>query len=235
MPPVEVDRLDEINSIIASSLTIQSKKESITIALENENYIPKLLQLFRQLEEKRDITSLQKLYEIFKNIFLLNKSSLFDIMLSENALWDVIGVFEYDPTGAIVREANNASAANTTVDDRTKSQLARSTTNLRPLSSNANSYFYSLPESNETELMRLVREKRHRAFLRNVSRYKEVIPLAKSELVSKIHQTYRVQYIQDVILPTPSVFEENMLSTLSSVLFFNKVNIFSIFIFVFEN
>lgn len=227
LPPVEVSRLDEINSIIASSLTIQSKKEGITIALENENYIQKLLQLFRQLEERRDLASLQKLYEIFKNIFLLNKSSLFDIMLSESALWDVIGVFEYDPTGAIVRESlNNSSSPTSAEDERSggQSPQPRSTTpSIRSLSSNANSYFSSLPESNESELMRLVREKRHRAFLRNVSRFKEVIPMAKSELVSKIHQTYRVQYIQDVILPTPSVFEENMLSALSSVLFFNKV------------
>ena len=30
-------------------------------------------------------------------------------------------------------------------------------------------------------------------------------------------------FLQDVVLPTPSVFEENMLSTLSSFVFFNKV------------
>ena len=45
--------------------------------------------------------------------------------------------------------------------------------------------------------------------------------------MSKIHQTYRVQYIQDVVLPTPSVFEENVLSTLSLFIFFNKVDIVS--------
>jgi protein phosphatase-4 regulatory subunit 3 len=31
-----------------------------------------------------------------------------------------------------------------------------------------------------------------------------------------------------VVLPTPSVFEENMLSTLSSFVFFNKVEIVSL-------
>ena len=51
--------------------------------------------------------------------------------------------------------------------------------------------------------------------------------MTNSELETKIHQTYRVQYIQDVILPTPSVFEENMLSSLSSFIFFNKVEIVS--------
>ena len=55
----------------------------------------------------------------------------------------------------------------------------------------------------------------------------QVIPISNPELMSKIHQTYRVQYIQDVVLPTPSVFEENMLSTLSSFIFFNKVDIVS--------
>ena len=55
----------------------------------------------------------------------------------------------------------------------------------------------------------------------------QVLPIGNPELMSKIHQTYRVQYIQDVVLPTPSVFEENMLSTLSSFIFFNKVDIVS--------
>lgn len=51
------------------------------------------------------------------------------------------------------------------------------------------------------------------------------IPISDPELRQKIHQTYRVQYIQDMVLPTPSVFEENMLSTLHSFIFFNKVEI----------
>ena len=55
-----------------------------------------------------------------------------------------------------------------------------------------------------------------------------MIKINNPELLSKIHQTYRVQYIQDVVLPTPSVFEENMLSTLSSFIFFNKVEIVSL-------
>lgn len=238
LPPVEIDRLDEINSILASCFTTQAKKDTITLAIENDNYINKLLSLFRQLEDFEDIQSLQKLYEIFKNIFLLNKNSLIEIMLSDNVICDVIGIFEYDPTGARVREANLnkqqlkddslrqqrlSMQQSSSISNSTNTSNLQQTSPSRILSSQSNSYFTSLPSSSESELMRLVREKRHREFLRNVSRFKEVIPLSKSELVSKIHQTYRVQYIQDVIMPTPSVFEENMLSTLSSVLFFNKV------------
>ncbi|XP_027013857.2 serine/threonine-protein phosphatase 4 regulatory subunit 3 [Tachysurus fulvidraco] len=72
-----------------------------------------------------------------------------------------------------------------------------------------------------------VQPRRHRDFLTNTARFKEVIPITDSELRQKIHQTYRVQYIQDIILPTPSVFEENFLSTLTSFIFFNKVEIVS--------
>ena len=55
-----------------------------------------------------------------------------------------------------------------------------------------------------------------------------MIPLKNSQLVDKIQQTYRVQYIHDVILPTPSVFEDNLLSTLTSFIYFNKVEIVSL-------
>uniref|UniRef100_A0A8C7MFJ7 Serine/threonine-protein phosphatase 4 regulatory subunit 3 n=1 Tax=Oncorhynchus kisutch TaxID=8019 RepID=A0A8C7MFJ7_ONCKI len=73
----------------------------------------------------------------------------------------------------------------------------------------------------------LVQPKKHREFLTKTAKFKEVIPITDSELRQKIHQTYRVQYIQDIILPTPSVFEENFLSTLTSFIFFNKVEIVS--------
>lgn len=53
----------------------------------------------------------------------------------------------------------------------------------------------------------------------------QVLPIRNSELLAKIHQTYRVQYIQDIVLPTPTMFEDNVLSTLSSFIFFNKLDI----------
>ena len=171
-PPCEPERLDDINDLITSCLPFPFKREKLALALETDNYIKKLLNLFRVCESVQNIKCLHKLYEIFKNIFLLNKNPLFEVMLSEESLFDVLGVFEYDP---------------------------------------------NQPQP-----------KRHREYLKSVSRFKEVIPFGNSELINKIHQTYRVQYIQDVVLPTPSVFEDNMLSTLSSFIFFNKVEIVSL-------
>ena len=35
---------------------------------------------------------LHHLYEIFRNIFLLNKNALFEIMFSEETIFDVVGL-----------------------------------------------------------------------------------------------------------------------------------------------
>ena len=69
---------------------------------------------------------------------------------------------------------------------------------------------------------------RYRKFLKENVRFREVIPINNPELLAKIHQTYQVQYIMDIVLPTPTVFEENMLPSLNSFLIFSKFEIVSI-------
>lgn len=171
LPQCELSKLEEINELIQSVLPSPIRREKLSVALENEGYIKKLIDVFHMCEDLENTEGLHHLYEIFKNIFLLNKNSIFEIMFAEDIIFDVIGCLEHDPT---------------------------------------------LPQPI-----------RHREFLRQKAHFKEVIPISSNELRQKIHQTYRVQYIQDVVLPTPSVFEENMLSTLSSFIFFNKVEIVS--------
>lgn len=169
LPSCELSRLEEIAELVASSLPSPLRREKLALALENEGYIKKLLELFHVCEDLENIEGLHHLYEIIKGIFLLNRTALFEVMFSEECIMDVIGCLEYDPT--------------------------------------------------------LSQPRKHREFLTKTAKFKEVIPISDPELKQKIHQTYRVQYIQDMVLPTPSVFEENMLSTLHSFIFFNKVEI----------
>lgn len=65
---------------------------------------------------------------------------------------------------------------------------------------------------------------RHREFLTEKVKYKEVIPIHNQDLLNKIHLTYRVQYIKDILVPVPSLFDENM-SALGSYLLFSKIEI----------
>lgn len=170
LPPCELSRLEDISEAIASGLTTPARKEKLAMALESDNYIKKLLGLFHMCEDLENTDGLHHLYEIFKNIFLLNKNALFEIMFAEDTIFDVVGCLEYE----------------TCTDP----------------------------------------PKKHRQYLKQLAKFREAIPIKNPDLLAKIHQTYRVQYIQDIILPTPSVFvEDNMLNTLSSFIFFNKVEI----------
>lgn len=169
LPQCELSELDEITECFSFSMRTPVGREQLSRSLEENNYVPKLLDLFRQCEDLEDRDSLHKLFEIIKFIFLLNKSGVFDVLIQEEHIMNVIGSLEYDP---------------------------------------------ALPQP-----------RRHREYIRDCVSFKEVLPIRNDELRKKIHQTFRLQYIQDVVLPTPSVFEENMLSTLASVIFFNKVGV----------
>ncbi|XP_058134578.1 serine/threonine-protein phosphatase 4 regulatory subunit 3B isoform X1 [Dasypus novemcinctus] len=171
LPTCELNKLEEIADLVTSVLSSPIRREKLALALENEGYIKKLLQLFQACENLENTEGLHHLYEIIRGILFLNKATLFEVMFSDECIMDVVGCLEYDPA--------------------------------------------------------LTQPKRHREFLTKTAKFKEVIPITDSELRQKIHQTYRVQYIQDIILPTPSVFEENFLSTLTSFIFFNKVEIVS--------
>ncbi|KAL1500788.1 hypothetical protein ABEB36_006231 [Hypothenemus hampei] len=172
LPPCEFNRLEQISDLIRNCLTTPMRKEKLAAAIESEGYIRKLINVFHMCEDLENTERLYHLYDIFKNIFLLNKNPLFETMFSDDLIFDVVGCLEYDPTSPT--------------------------------------------------------PKRHREYLKKHAKFREAIPVKNQELLAKIHQTYRVQYIQDVVLPTPSVFEENLLSTLSSFIFFNKVEIVSL-------
>jgi len=173
LPTVGVATLKEISELIGGCLQSPIRKERLAVAIENDMYIKKLLEIFHVCEDTANAAGLHYLNEIFKNIFMLNKNSLFELMFADDTIFDVVGCFDYGT-------------------------------------------------------QRVPKPKGHRTYLKNVAQFHQVIPITNTELISKIHQTYRVQYIQDVVLPTPSIFEENMLSTLSSFIFFNKVEIVSL-------
>ena len=47
------------------------------------SYIPKLTDLFRELEAQRDFTKLRQLYVVFKCIFMLDRNALLETLLSD--------------------------------------------------------------------------------------------------------------------------------------------------------
>ncbi|XP_005080124.1 protein PPP4R3C-like [Mesocricetus auratus] len=66
---------------------------------------------------------------------------------------------------------------------------------------------------------------RHREFLTVNAKFKEVMPITCSNLRQKIHQTYKMQYIHDILFPTPSKSQENRLSKFTTCISYNKIEI----------
>jgi protein phosphatase-4 regulatory subunit 3 len=169
LPLCELGKLEEIFDLVTTAIPSPMHRESLVQAMERENYIPKLLELFHICEDLENPMGLHHLYNIFRTLFLINKAALLNVMFQEEHIVSVVGCLEYNPS---------------------KPQPVR-----------------------------------HREYLAQVSRHREVIPFNNPQLLNKIHQTYQVMYIQEVILPTPSLFEENMMSALNSFVMFNKADI----------
>ncbi|KAJ2807747.1 Platinum sensitivity protein [Coemansia guatemalensis] len=62
-----------------------------------------------------------------------------------------------------------------------------------------------------------------RSFLSDSSRFKEIVPIPDAEIRSKIHQTFRIQYLRDVVLP--QIVDEGTLPVINALLFFNQAQI----------
>jgi len=146
------------------------RRERLSSALKNQQYIPQLLDVFQKAEDIEDETALKSLYEIFKAIWMLNQGEIYEILFNQKYIFDVVGVMEYDPS----RKTNPV---------------------------------------------------KHREFLRNKASFRDVLPITDTNLRDKINQTYRMQYVQESVLPAPSMFEQDNLSTLASFVFFSKVDI----------
>ncbi|KAI1425436.1 component of IIS longevity pathway SMK-1-domain-containing protein [Xylaria sp. FL1777] len=63
----------------------------------------------------------------------------------------------------------------------------------------------------------------HRQWLQGEGRFREVIRIEDTEILKKIHQTYRLQYLKDVVLAR--ILDDNTFSVLNSLIFFNQVDI----------
>ena len=82
LPTPEIGRLEELQNLMASCLTVPMRREKLALALETDFYIKKLLEVFRAAEKNEDKKALTHVYHIFRSIFLLNKNALFEIMFS---------------------------------------------------------------------------------------------------------------------------------------------------------
>jgi protein phosphatase-4 regulatory subunit 3 len=165
-PCPSLNNLSEVVKII-SEVASPMAHDKVAACLVKKGYLRKLLDVFRTIEDLEDAESLVLTFKAVKGIVLLNDTTLFDHLLSDDTVMDVVGALEYDP---------------------------------------------ELPT-----------KQNHRAFLRDSVVFKEVVPITDPAIRVKIHQTYRIGYLKDVILAR--VLDDATFNTLSSLMLFNNVEV----------
>ncbi|XP_031360378.2 serine/threonine-protein phosphatase 4 regulatory subunit 3B [Lonchura striata] len=98
LPTCELHRLGEIAELVASVRLSRIRKKKLALALRNEGYIPKLLQLFQVCESVKNTEGLHLLFDIVRGILYLDKAILFEVMFSDECILGVVGCLEYDPS-----------------------------------------------------------------------------------------------------------------------------------------
>lgn len=165
LPAPELANLSDIVKVLMDCSPFL--RETVAQQMLRGDYIRKLLDLFKTAEDLEDTESLGLMYKAMKGTIMLNDTSVFEILLREENVMDVVGALEYDP-------------------------------------------------ENPTQ-------QKYRDFLRDSVVFKEVVPVRREDVRAKIHQTYRIGYIKDVILPR--VLDDTTFATLSSLMMFNNVEV----------
>jgi len=67
------------------------------LIVQNQTFIPKLLDLFKICEDLENNDGLHLIFKIVKGIILLNNTQIFEKLFSEEYIMDIVGALEYDP------------------------------------------------------------------------------------------------------------------------------------------
>uniref|UniRef100_A0ACD5ZQA1 Uncharacterized protein n=1 Tax=Avena sativa TaxID=4498 RepID=A0ACD5ZQA1_AVESA len=105
LPPLEFSSLSVILKNVQT--TLQGTAEQIMGVADSISkdcdFFPKIVNLFRKCKDLGDRDGLHMIFKLVKAIILLNSSDIFDKILSDAFILDIIDVLEYDPEVHIVQ------------------------------------------------------------------------------------------------------------------------------------
>ncbi|XP_029118800.1 uncharacterized protein [Elaeis guineensis] len=169
LPSVELSTLPlMLKTVLECGITDQMRVAELI--LQDQEFFPKLMDLFRMCEDLENMDGLHMIFRLVKGIILLNSPQIFDRIFGDELILDIIGSLEFDP-----------------------------------------------------DIPHVVQ---HRAFLKEHVVFKEAIAIKDSLVLSRIHQTYRVGYVKDVILPR--VLDEATIASLNSIIHANNAAVISL-------
>ncbi|KAJ6357085.1 hypothetical protein OIU78_005047 [Salix suchowensis] len=169
LPAVELSTLPLILKTMSES-GIADQMRLTDLILNDQDFFPKLMDVFRICEDLENIDGLHMIFKIVRGIIMLNSPQIFEKIFGDELIMDVIGSLEYDPDISHIQH--------------------------------------------------------HRNFLKEHIVFKEAIPIRDPHVLSKIHQTYRVGYLKDVVLAR--ILDEGTVANLNSIIHANNAVVVSL-------
>jgi protein phosphatase-4 regulatory subunit 3 len=233
LPAAELGNLEELVKVVADCSPFA--REKIASLVLNKGYLRQLLDLFKVCEDLEDRESLHLMYRLVRGLVLLNDASLFDELLSEENVMDVVGALEYEYVGEeLAREQEDGAAKRAEQEGAAAGPGAESGEDGARDDERAKSGGEATTDAGEAgnepgdakptqSRPPLPPPPQHRAFLRDSVVFKQVVPIQDPAICAKIHQTYRIGYLKDVILPR--ALDDATFGTLTSIMLFNNVEV----------
>ncbi|PIA18185.1 DUF625-domain-containing protein, partial [Coemansia reversa NRRL 1564] len=168
LPLPSMGTLQEIERIVREAGQSVYQRDKLVAYITGEGYLERLRDLHETCEDLDATEELHIIYNIARQIILLNDSSMFECIIRDEHIIGIAGMLEYDPQNPVEPGT-------------------------------------------------------YRSFLSDNSRFKEIVPIPDAEIRTKIHQTFRIQYLKDVVLP--QIVDEGTLPVINALLFFNQAQI----------
>eukprot|EP00892_Ulva_mutabilis_P008525 jgi/Ulvmu1/6044/UM027_0021.1 len=96
LPWPEVRTLRDIEKALAE-VPLQQRERVAANIYQEGHYLPRLLEVFRECEDREDREALSHLYGIIKCLIMMNDMQLVELMVTDTCFNDVVGCLEYDP------------------------------------------------------------------------------------------------------------------------------------------
>ena len=199
LPVPDLSTLPEIDQIMRMASSTANGREALAKFLVMENYPRKIIPLVEAAEEAHALGELHRLSNIMKMMILLNDSTIIEQVVSDELILGVVGALEcWSPSSSFFMSPRMITPPSHT---HTLLTYAKNTDDQEFPHHKAN----------------------HRQYLRDRSRFKEVVPIDDQLIKRKIHNTWRLQYLKDVVLAR--ILDDPTFSVLNSLIFFNQVDI----------
>eukprot|EP00850_Spirogloea_muscicola_P004834 SM000021S06467 [mRNA] locus=s21:492698:499669:+ [translate_table: standard] len=207
LPAMELSTLPQIAKVVCEVVPFHRDRVATLILREHPTYVSKLVELYHDCKDLENTEGLQQIYRIVKGLILLNDGHILDILLSDQYIMDIIGALNYDPDLAVPQDHCAFLREQVLFKEVSLPLRMRMRKTATCPCSHEHLNDWLRPSLAERSVLLLW----------------QAVPIRDQAILSKIHQTYRIGYIKDVILPR--ALDDSTFGTLNSLMLFNNVEV----------